>query len=122
MRTNDLKRLVQTKLKTVTAKVYHEIADDKALYPHIVFTFRRVDLGDLSRQDYILEVDVWDKGNSTQTVDNLADSVEKLLQAENLPQDNVLPTFYLINRQNILDEDKQIRHRRVQFQVQNYER
>lgn len=122
MRTNDLKRLVQTKLKTVTAKVYHEIADDKALYPHIVFTFRRVDLGDLSRQDYILEVDVWDKGNSTQTVDNLADSVENLLQAENLPQDNVLPTFYLINRQNILDEDKQIRHRRVQFQVQNYER
>lgn len=122
MRTNDLKRLVQTKLKTVTAKVYHEIADDKALYPHIVYTFRRVDLGDLSRQDYILEVDVWDKGNSTQTVDNLADSVENLLQAENLPQDNVLPTFYLINRQNILDEDKQIRHRRIQFQVQNYER
>ena len=122
MRTNDLKRLVQTKLKTVTAKVYHEIADDGALYPHIVFTFRRVDLGDLSRQDYILEVDVWDKGNSTQTVDNLADSVENLLQAENLPQDNVLPTFYLINRQNILDEDKYIRHRRIQFQVQNYER
>ena len=126
MRTNDLKRLVQTKLKTVTAKVYHELADDNAVYPHIVFNFRRVDLGDLSRQDYILEVDVWDKltgaNQSTQTIDNLADSVEKLLQAENLPQDYILPTFYLIDRQNVLDEDKQIRHRKIQFQVQNYER
>ena len=122
MRTNDLKLLVQTKLKTVTTKVYHEVADENAIYPHIVFNFRRIDLGDLSRQDYVLEVNVWDKGNSTQQVDNLADSVEKLLQAENLPQDHVLPTFYLIDRQSILDEDKTIRHRRIQFQVQNYER
>lgn len=122
MRTNDLKLLVQTKLKTVTTKVYHEVADENAVYPHIVFNFRRIDLGDLSRQDYVLEVNVWDKSNSTQQVDNLADSVEKLLQAENLPQDHVLPTFYLIDRQSILDEDKTIRHRRIQFQVQNYER
>ena len=122
MRTNDLKLLVQTKLKTVTTKVYHEVADEKAVYPHIVFNFRRIDLGDLSRQDYVLEENVWDKSNSTQQVDNLADSVEKLLQAENLPQDHVLPTFYLIDRQSILDEDKTIRHRRIQFQVQNYER
>ena len=125
MRTNDLKRLVQTKLKTVTAKVYHELADDDAIYPHIVFNFRRIDLGDLARQDYILEVDVWDKltsTNNTQQIDNLADSVEKLLQAENLPQENILPTFSLIDEQNVLDEDKQIRHRKIQFQVQNYER
>ena len=122
MRTNDLKYLVQSKLKTLTANVYHEIANEKNLYPHIVFDFRRIDLGDLWRQDYILEVDIWDKQDSSQRVDNLADQVENLLQAENLPQTNVLPTFYLINRQNIPDEDKEIKHRRVQFQIQNYER
>lgn len=122
MRTNDLKLLVQSKLKTVAANVYHEIANEKALYPHIVFEFRRIDLNDLWRQDYILEVDIWDKQDSSQRVDNLADQVENLLQAENLPQTNVLPTFYLINRQNIPDEDKEIKHRRVQFQIQNYER
>lgn len=122
MRTNDLKYLVQSKLETLTANVYHEIANEKKLYPHIVFEFRRIDLGDLWRQDYILEVDIWDKQDSSQRVDNLADQVENLLQAENLPQTNVLPTFYLINRQNIPDEDKEIKHRRVQFQIQNYER
>lgn len=124
MRTNDLKELVQNKLKTLTPNVYHEIANEKKLYPHIVFTFRRIDLQDLSRQDYILEVDVWDfnENDKTEVVDNLTDSVENLLQGENLPQENVLPTFYLIDRRNILDENKHIKHRQVQFQVQNYER
>lgn len=124
MRTNDLKELVQTKLKTLTPNVYHEIANEKKLYPHIVFTFRRIDLQDLSRQDYILEVDVWDfnENDKTEVVDDLTDSVENLFQGENLPQENVLPTFYLIDRRNILDENKHIKHRQIQFQIQNYER
>lgn len=122
MRTNDLKKLVQTKLKTVTANVYHEVADNKVVYPHLVFSFRRIDLNDLSRQDYVLQVDVWDRNDKTQRVDDLADEVENLLQAQNLPQKNILPTFYLIDRKTVEDEDKMIRHRQIQFQVQNYER
>lgn len=122
MRTNDLKELVQAKLETLDVSVYHEIAIDTAMYPHIVFSFERIELGDLSRQDYVLDVDLWDKTEDTTVVDDLADSVENLLQAENLPQDNVLPTFYLIDRKNILDPDKNIKHRLVRFQIQNYER
>ena len=121
-RTNALKKLVQTKLKTLTSQVSFEIADDKALYPHIVFDFRRLDLGDLSRQDYILEVNIWDKSQNTVGIDTLADNVENLLQAQNLPQDHVLPTFYLIDRHNIEDSDKNIKHREIRFQIQNYER
>ena len=120
MRTNDLKELVQTKLKTLTTNVYFEIADSQALYPHIVFAFRTIDLGDLSRQDYVLDVDLWDKGTSSTAIDDLADSVENLLQAANLPQKNILPTFYKIDRKSLIDEDKSIRHRNIRFQVQNY--
>ena len=121
-KTNDLKKLIQTKLKTLTTNVYFEIAIDNALYPHIVFTFDNVNLDDLSRQDYILNVDIWDKGKSTTAVDDLTDKVESLLQAQNLPQTHVLPTFYLIDRKTIPDEDKQIQHRLVRFQIQNYTR
>ncbi len=122
MRTNDLKKLVQTKLKTLTTDVYYELASDQALYPHIVFSFDTVNLDDLSRQDYMLYVDVWDKGKNTKSVDDLCDKVESLLQAENLPQTHILPTFYLVDRKNIPDSDKLIRHRLIKFQVQNYER
>ena len=121
-KTNALKKLIQTKLKTLTTDVYFETAVDNALYPHIVFSFRSIDLGDLSRQDYMLDVDVWDKGKSTTAVDALCDQVETLLQAQNLPQTTILPTFYLVDRKSLLDEDKQIKHRLVRFQIQNYVR
>lgn len=121
-RTNDLKKLITQKLKTLTNNVFYEQATDNALYPHLVFSFRTIDLGDLSRQDYILEVDVWDKGTSTAKVDELSDQVEDLLHTENLPQENILPTFYTIDRKSILDSDKSIKHRLIRFQIQNYVR
>ena len=121
-RTNDLKKLIQEKLKTLTTNVFYEQATDNALYPHIVFSFKTIELGDLSRQDYILEVDVWDKGTSTYNVEELADKVEDLLHAQNLPQTNVLPTFYKMERKAILDVDKSIKHRIIRFQIQNYVR
>lgn len=121
-RTNDLKKLITQKLKTLTNNVFYEQATDNALYPHLVFSFRTIDLGDLSRQDYILEVDVWDKGTSTVQVDELSDQVEDLLHTENLPQENILPTFYTIDRKSIRDSDKSIKHRLIRFQIQNYVR
>ena len=121
-KTNDLKKLIQTKLKTLTTNVFYEIATDDAMYPHVVFTFNSIDLGDLSRQDYMLNIDVWDKSKSTVAVDELCDKIEALLQGENLPQTRILPTFYLVDRRNIPDEDKQIRHRVIRFQIQNYVR
>ena len=119
MRTNDLIELIKTKLSTVASNVYYEVADEGALYPHVVFSFQQINLGDLSRQDYELDVDVWDKSEETETVENLCDSIEPLLHGANLPQKNILPTFYLIDRRILFDEDKEIRHRVVRFQIQN---
>lgn len=121
-RTNYLKELVQTKLKTLTSKVYYEVASSKSIYPHVVFSFDRIDLGDLARQDYILNIDVWDKQQDTEPIDSLCDNIENLLQAQNLPQDHVLPTFYLMDRNRVFDEDVLIKHLVIRFQIQNYER
>ena len=108
-------------MKTLTTDVYFEVAKDNALYPHIVFDFSQVNLGDLSREDYRLDVHVWDKGTSTTAIDDLCDSVEDLFDALNDPQTGILPTFYKELRTTIEDEDKKIRHRVIRFQVQNYE-
>lgn len=120
-RTNDLKKLIQTKLKTKFNNVFFEQGQQDKMYPSAVFSLRSVDLGDLARKDYILEVDVWTKGESTYTADNMTDTVCDLLQAENLPQTTILPVFYLIDSRSILDEDKEINHRLIRFQVQLYD-
>ena len=91
------------------------------MFPSVVFNLRSVDLGDLSRKDYILEIDVWTKGESTYAIDNMTDIICDLLQAENLPQTTILPVFYLIDSRAILDEDKKINHRLIRFQVQLYD-
>jgi len=122
MRTNDLKALIQTKLLTKVNKVYFEVAQDDKLYPHAVFNFRTVDLGDLSRNDYIVEIDVWDKGSSTTSIDSLCDDIEDMFNLSNLPQNNILPTFYRMDRKGIEDPDKSIKHRLLKFQVQTYDR
>lgn len=121
-RTNHLKKLVQTKLKTITTDVYFEIAKDNAIYPHVVFDFETVNLGDLSREDFILAVDVWDQNENTTNIDNMCDQIEDLFSNKNLPQTNILPTFFKIDRRTVIDPDKSIKHRLIRFQIQNYER
>lgn len=122
MKTNELRKLIQSKLLTVCTNVSYETAKDDSLYPHIVWNLQRVDLNDLWRDDYLLEFDIWDRGYSAEAIENLADSVEALFHMENLPQTEILPTFYRSARTNIEDPDKMIKHRLLTFTVQNYER
>lgn len=121
-KTNELRKLIQSKLKTKCSNVYYEQAIDSALYPHCVYNFASIDLGDLIRDDLVLEVDVWDKGNSCTAIENLCDQIEELFNNANLPQDKILPTFFRISRIPVKDEDKSIKHRLLKFQIQNYER
>ena len=119
-KTNDLRKLVQEKLKSVADRVYYKNADDEAIYPHIVHVIERVNFTAEHRDDVSLVVDVWTK--SVPEANELADFVEKSLNRENLPQDTILPTFFLENRVDIEDEDKSISHIQMTFTVQNYER
>lgn len=122
MKSNDLRKLVQAQLKTVCDHVFYELATDNAMYPHCVFEFSTIDLGDLSRDDVMLTIDVWDKNASQVRIENLCDSIEKLFNCVNLPQESILPTFYRVNRMSVRDDVKSIRHRVLKFQIQNYER
>lgn len=122
MKTNELRQLIQTKLKTCCENVFCEQATSDALYPHCVFEFTSIDLGDLSRDDLILTVDVWDKNKSLVGIENLCDAIESMFNNANLPQANILPTFFRISRTIVRDDDKSIKHRVLKFQIQNYER
>ena len=65
-------------------------------------------------------VDLWDKGKDTSRIEDLADQIEEMFNAANLPGESVLPTFYRISRKPIDDEDKTLMRRQLKFQIQNY--
>ena len=119
-KTNDLRKLIQTKLCSITPLVYYKVADEDALYPHIVHNINRVNQIVEHRDDVSVEIDIWTK--SEYEAIELADAVEAALKNENLPQDTILPTFYMESRLDVADEDKTISHIRIIFNVQNYER
>ena len=118
-KTNALKEIIQSKIISVVS-CYYRMADPETLFPHAVYDFENIDLGDINRDDLILIVDLWDKGNDTSRLEEMADQIEEIFNAANLPNEEVLPTFYRISRKPIDDEDKTIMRRQLKFQIQNY--
>ena len=119
-KTTALRKIIKSNIDSVV-KSYYRIADAKALFPHAVYDFENIDLGDIHRDDLILIVDLWGKGNDTSQIEEMADQLEKIFNAANLPGEDVLPTFYRVSRQPIDDEDKTLIRRQLKFQIQNYD-
>jgi hypothetical protein len=117
---NEVRELVRGKLYTLCQYVYYVLADDDAMYPHIVFNLSRSAKYDLARDDITLDVDIFTKDEKE--AQDLADAVEKMFNNLNDPQNNFLPTFFTERITNVIESDKSIRHKSVEITVQNYER
>lgn len=119
-KTEELRKVIAATLSEVCPRVYYEEAHDKEKFPYIVYELNNIDLGDIVRDDLIMSVDIWDKSVNPKEAERIADALEDLLNAANIPSDTVLPTFYRVSRQTIYDPDKAIRHKQLKFQIQNY--
>lgn len=119
-KTIELRKVVTKLLKEVNKQVYYESATDKSTFPYIVYNFNTVNLNTYPRDNIFLTIDVWDQGETSTTIETLADNIEEALNMKNKPSDKVLPTFYLEDRRSISDEDETIRRRQLKFAIQNY--
>ena len=119
-KTNALREIIQTNISSII-KSFYRVADEKEKYPYAVYDFETIDLGDIARDDLILIIDLWGKGTDTSEIEEVADQIEAMFNAANLPNEDVLPTFYRINRKPIDDPDKTLIRRQLKFQIQNYD-
>lgn len=119
-KTPDLRRLVTAQIKSLGIEAYHHRAPVDAAFPYASYDLSRIDLQDLSRDDYELTVDLWDLTDNPTRLEELADAMEEKLNAANLPQDSILPTFFRGSRLPIDDPDPMIRRIELTFQVQLY--
>ena len=126
--TNELRKLIKAELSALcedfyVKEIYYQIADEKALFPHIVFSLDSAVSQPMfiDRYDYRLFVDVYFKG-STQEIEDLCDAIQEYFVWKNSPTTEILPTFYFENRLLIIEQDKNINHRQLRFNIQMYER
>lgn len=117
---NEVRELVRGKLFTLCQSVYYVLADDDAMFPHLVFNLSRSAKYDFARDDVTLDVEVFTKDEKE--AQDLADAIESMFNDLNDPQNNFLPTFYTERIQNVVESDKSIRHKSVEITIQNYER
>lgn len=119
-RSEELRRTTTKLLKLCCSRTHYEEADDDTKYPYITFITDSQNKNYYPRSDDIIIIDIWDKGKSRTEAERLADLIEKNMDMKNEPNDVILPTFYLIDRRNLKDPDKTIKHVQLKYLVQNY--
>lgn len=121
MKTQEIKKLVTTKLKKFHDFVYFQVASTNAPKEYIVFDFEQINLDDIERDDIKLVIDVWGVRLNTGWVDDVSDLIEKEFNTLNAPGNGIYPTFYRYDRQFIEDEDKSKYRNQIKFIIQNYD-
>lgn len=120
-KTAALRALIRRQLDTVAGGTYYRRASRDAFFPYKVFTLSRVDLSDLSRDDFDVCIDIYDRATDPKVVDQIADEIEALFNGANLPQEKILPTFFRASRYPIDEEEKDLQHIQLHFDVELYE-
>lgn len=120
IKTADLRALVTATLNQTPGKTYYGSAVRTAVNPYKVFSISRVNLGDLSRDDFDLCVDVYDRATDPKRVDEIADKIEELFNDANIPQPTILPTFFRESRYPVEEDEKDHQHIQLHFLVELY--
>ena len=120
----ELQKFIVQQLKAIHPQVYLEWAPQGAVFPYIIYTLPTSDEIE-RREDFILEVDVWDKqeDGSTVTLQNISDQIDQTLNRLIFTSSTGWSSrFYRINRLIVPDPDPAIRRRQLRYDIRVYRR
>lgn len=125
---NDLRLLIERRLNSIKteygiAEISYRIASKKQMFPHLVYDFTTITPMDMGREDFTIDIHIWDK-NQVRAFE-IMDALRNLFAFLNAPDDledqDILPTFYELSAGDIDDPDKSIIHLVYRLQAQVYE-
>lgn len=112
----ELKKAIKAQLKAITPTVFGEQADNDADFPYVVFSFPSN-----MHQDGLfsgnMDADVWDRNDSSATVDNLADEIAQSLDKFQYLGESVMFTLHLLNILTVEPDDRTLRRTTVIFEI-----
>lgn len=95
---------------------YCEEAPETVEYPYKVFSMRRLSDSE-GFQNYVLEVNVWDKHQYYSRAESIMDELEQDLHRCNCITEDFVIRIFRGQRQNVPDTDKAIKRVREQFEM-----
>lgn len=116
-RTIELRKDIKKILSEAHERIFYRKANDEALYPYITYLIKDI------YGAKVLEINVWniDPEDSTVTIENLSDNIEKLLNDFILANEN--HTIILYSNQDrkwLDDEDKRLQRINFSYEIRYY--
>ena len=115
-----LKTKLQKTLKECCANVYFENAPDTATVPYLVYDLTQ-GIASGVQTIYLMDVDVWDKNESSERVDNICKKLREL-NGRTYIDAQIQFSMYFDRVVNAKSENKNWKRKRVVLQVRTIER
>lgn len=125
MKTQQIREVIVSKIKSIpdVDKIYYRRASDSVRSDlYVVYTFEQVMMDDSDLDEIKLVIDIWGRMANTAVVDDVADSVDDLLNMANEPCNDTYPTFYRYDRRIVDDNDKDVYRTQLRFMVRNIQK
>ena len=113
-KTIELRKDIVKLLKTTNNNIYCRRADTKAMYPHVVYTIEDI------YEAKVLNIDIWDKADSTTRIEELADNIENLKDEMVNNENHSFIIYYNEDRKWVDDDDKDIQRINMSFEIRYY--
>lgn len=113
-KTLELRKALLSEIKKTHSNCYYELVPEGATFPYIVFELENVG------EQYQVELNVYDKNTSTIQIETLADTLEKYFYRYIYRDDVQVFAMYLNTRNNVQEEDKAIKRRRLLFDLKHF--
>ena len=123
-----LQEQIFTFLKTKSSRVFFQEAPANTVYPYVVYDLPNSN-ENFEREDFVLEVDLWDDTTNTTAIETLVGNIDgdghisapTGLHRKNIYVDGVISAkIYRESRLTIVDEDPRIKRRQLRYQIQAY--
>lgn len=111
---------LEKELETLTGAFLEKAPKDVA-YPYKVFSVKRLTESE-GRQQYTLEINVWDQHDYYSRAESMMDELESKLHRCNHLTDDFLIRIFKGQRENVSDPDKSVKRVREQYEMYVYER
>jgi len=116
--TAKLRDYLVEQLKLTCPRVYNMEADNDAIFPYL--TYDLIGFSEKIKTTYQFEVDVWDRQESTETVEGIVKDLSYLLSNTIYREDDQLIFIYYPGYKTVRDDDKLIKRRTLTFELTNY--
>ena len=117
MQMMEIRKAIQTYLKTLHPRIYFQVAPETAVFPYIVYDLPSIYCDGEGMETVVLDIDGWDMNTTgdTTTIENLMQSINGL-DKKVLTTDKISVVFYLENKMALTDTDKTIKRRKYVYQ------